>query len=186
MACQKSSSDFWRSLVFAQIVRFSSAHSVYTHTTASVTFCRSLIHQASAAECTCFFSSRSANHSFTLANLSQCKRLVFHLYVFVRFISSLLSSAAHLVSFSLPSVLSCSSVFSAVMSVLCLVVVCLLFYTSSRLLSSHLSIISRLWSLSSLPSFSPHGTKHASTDATTHTHQHYSLKDRLNKATTLQ
>ena len=49
---QVSSSNFWRSLVFAGIVRSSSAH---VHTLASVAFCRSSINQASAAEYTSFF-----------------------------------------------------------------------------------------------------------------------------------
>ena len=53
----------------------SAQHNAHTLTLASVTSCRSLINQASAAECTSLSSSTSANPSFTLANLSQRKPL---------------------------------------------------------------------------------------------------------------
>ena len=54
-----SSSNFWRSLVFAWIVLFSSAHCARPHFGIR-TFCCSLINQAGAAECTSSFTCRSA------------------------------------------------------------------------------------------------------------------------------
>ena len=70
VACQKSSSNFWSSLVFARIIRLSSEHTARTPIL--------WWHQASAAECTCTFCSRRAKPSFTLANLTQRKSKGLH------------------------------------------------------------------------------------------------------------